>query len=76
MTSTKEYIELQNASDREVNLFESIAERLGHLNNNGLETMLEFGNRYYCDVLQDVKDLTDICKVLNISFTTGTEVLT
>ena len=76
MTSTKEYIELQNASDREVNLFESIAERLGHLNNNGLETMLEFGNRYYCDDLQDVKDLTDICKVINISLTTGTEVLT
>jgi len=76
MTSTKEYIELQNASDREVKLFESIATRLGHLNNNGLETMTEFGSRYYCDDLQDVKDLTDICKVLNISFTTGTEVLT
>ncbi len=75
MTSTKQFIELQNASDREENLFESIATRLGHLNNNGLETMTEFGSRYYCDDLQDVKDLTDICKVINISFTTGTEVL-
>jgi hypothetical protein len=75
MTSTQEYIELQDASDREVNLFESIAERLGHLNNNGLETMTEFGSRYYCDDLQDVKDLTDICTTLGINFITGTEVL-
>lgn len=75
MTSTKQFIELQNASDREVKLFEYIAERLGHLNNNGLETMTEFGSRYYCDDIQDVKDLTDICKTLNISFTIGTEVL-
>ena len=74
MTSTQEYIEISDEHN-DVNLFESIATRLGHLNNNGLETMTEFGHRYYCDDLQDVKDLTDICKVLNISFTTGTEVL-
>lgn len=74
MTSTKEFIELTDEWN-DGNLFENIATRLGHLNNNGLETMLEFGSRYYCDDLQDVKDLTDICKVLNISFTTGTEVL-
>ena len=74
MTSTQEYIELKDERN-DGKLFESIAERLGHLNNNGLETMTEFGSRYYCDDLQDVKDLTDICKVLNISFTTGTEVL-
>lgn len=72
---TKQYIELTDEWN-DGRLFESIATRLGHLNNNGLETMLEFGNRYYCDDLQDVKDLTDICKVINISFTTGTEVLT
>jgi len=71
---TQEYIEISDEWN-DGNLFVNIAKRLGHLNNNGLETMTEFGSRYYCDDLQDVKDLTDICKVLNISFTTGTEVL-
>jgi len=75
MTSTKQYIELTDEWN-DVNLFESIATRLGHLKNNGLETMLEFGNRYYTDDLQDVKDLTDICTTLGINFITGTEVLT
>ena len=74
-TTTKEYIELR-IERLDVRLFELIAERLGHLKNNGLETMLEFGNRYYCDDLQDVKDLTDICTKLGINFITGTEVLT
>ena len=74
MTSTQEYIELTDERN-DGRLFESIAERLGHLNNNGLETMTEFGSRYYCDDIQDVKDLTDICTTLEINFITGTEVL-
>ena len=74
MTSTQEYIELQDERN-DVRLFELIAERLGHLNNNGLETMTEFGNRYYCDDIHHVKDLTDICTTLGINFITGTEVL-
>jgi len=75
MTSTKQFIELKDEWN-DFNLFESIATRLGHLNNNGLETMTEFGHRYHCDDLQDVKDLTDICTTLGINFITGTEVLT
>ena len=74
MTTTKEYIEISDEWN-DGKLFESIAERLGHLNNNGLETFSEFGNRYYCDDLKDIKDLTDICTTLEINFTTGTEVL-
>ena len=74
MTSTQEYIELTDERN-DGRLFESIAERLGHLNNNGLETMTEFGSRYYTDDLQDVKDLTYICTIIGINFITGTEVL-
>lgn len=75
MTSTQEYIEISDEWN-DGNLFVNIAKRLGHLNNNGLETMTEFGHRYHCDDLQDVKDLTDICTTLGINFITGTEVLT
>ncbi len=73
MTSTQKYIELTDERN-DGRLFESIATRLGHLNNNGLETMTEVCSRYYCDDLQDVKDLTDICTTLGINFITVTEV--
>ena len=74
MTTTKEYIEISDEWN-DGNLFVLVATRLGHINNAGLETMLEDGSRYYCDDLQDVKDLTDICTTLGINFITGTEVL-
>ena len=74
MTSTKEFIELTDEWN-DGNLFVNIAKRLGHIQNGGLETLHEFGSRYYCDDLQDVKDLTDICTTLGINFITGTGVL-
>lgn len=67
------FLELKDPHN-DTELFEVIATRLGHLNNNGLETMYEYAGKYYFDTFHEIDSFLTILNYLSIDYTITNQV--